>query len=174
MRPGSASFQDLEVTEPVDAIVASTSLHHVEDLGPVLDKVAGLLRPDGTFVVLEWAWERFDERTVRWCFDRLPAADDDHHNFLRAMHDQWPDSGLGWEMFCATWANEPGHEMHRSDAILAALDERFTCSLLLDAPYFFSHLAGTSEADELAAIQAKDIEATGIRYIGRRAAATSG
>jgi hypothetical protein len=30
-----------------------------------------LLVPGGVLVVVEWAWERFDEATARWCFARL-------------------------------------------------------------------------------------------------------
>jgi hypothetical protein len=35
-------------------------------------------------------------------------------------------------------------------------------------PYFFGDLADMTEADEQAAIDARQIQATGIRYVGRR------
>jgi SAM-dependent methyltransferase len=49
---------------PFDAVVASLSLHHVEDLGGVLDKLAGLLR--GPLILNEHAWDRLDPMTPEW------------------------------------------------------------------------------------------------------------
>ncbi len=51
--------------------MASTSLHHVTDLAGVLNQIAAMLVPGGLLVVVEWAWERFDEATARWCSARL-------------------------------------------------------------------------------------------------------
>jgi len=51
-------------------VVACTSLHHVIDLNEVRDLVGGgtlwgaALVPSGALVVVEWAWERFDEATM--------------------------------------------------------------------------------------------------------------
>jgi SAM-dependent methyltransferase len=72
-----ALFEDCAVPAPLDAIVACTSLHHVADLSAALDLMAQVLVPGGQAVIVEWARERFDEATARWCFARLPAADDD-------------------------------------------------------------------------------------------------
>jgi SAM-dependent methyltransferase len=41
-----------------DHVVAILSLHHVEDLGSALNKIAGLLRAGGPLVVVEFAGER--------------------------------------------------------------------------------------------------------------------
>jgi SAM-dependent methyltransferase len=51
---------------PFDAVVASRSLHHVDDLGAALDKLAGLLVPDGLLVLNEFAWDRRDPMTREW------------------------------------------------------------------------------------------------------------
>jgi SAM-dependent methyltransferase len=73
-----AEFERSGVTGPAGAVVACTSLHHVADLGEVLDLVAETLAPGGRLVVVEWARERFDEATARWCFARLPAGWEEH------------------------------------------------------------------------------------------------
>jgi hypothetical protein len=70
-------FERYDMPEPADAIVACTSLHHVADLTEVTDRLAEALAPGGLLVVVEWARERFDETTARWCFDRLPQPGDD-------------------------------------------------------------------------------------------------
>lgn len=51
---------------PFDAVVASRSLHHVEDLGSVLDKLVRLLRDDGSLVLNEFAWDRLEPMTPEW------------------------------------------------------------------------------------------------------------
>src|SRR6266498_2765093 len=141
-------FEAYQSPRPVDGVVACTSLYHVADLGEVLDRVGLVLVPDGALVVVEWAWERFDEATARWCFARLAT----------------PDS-----------AAEPGWLHRRRDEraatgqeIVRGLDARFDRRQLGFGPYFFADLADTTEADEQDAIDAAQVQATGIRYIGRR------
>jgi SAM-dependent methyltransferase len=68
-------FEQYDVGRPLDAVIASTSLHHVRDLDEVLDRVGAAVSPGGTVVVIEWAHERFDDATAAWCFDRLSAED---------------------------------------------------------------------------------------------------
>jgi hypothetical protein len=48
------------------------------------------------------------------------------------------------------------------------LDARFDRQWLGRGPYFFPDLAGVSEADEQAAIDAGEIQANRIAYAGRR------
>jgi SAM-dependent methyltransferase len=47
-----------------DAIVASLALHHVEDLGGVLDKLVAMLR--GLLILNEHAWDRLEPMTPEW------------------------------------------------------------------------------------------------------------
>lgn len=49
---------------PFDAVVASLSLHHVHDLGGVLDKLVRLL--DGPLILNEHAWDRLEPMTPEW------------------------------------------------------------------------------------------------------------
>jgi SAM-dependent methyltransferase len=176
-------------------VVACVSLHHVADLDRVLDRVAGWLAPGGTLVVLEWAWERFDARAADWCFDHLPAGaadpehpersehDDrhDHHDngdhhepgaWLQRHRDGWRRSGRPWEEYLRTWAQAEG--LHTGSAIRAALDARFTADHLVDVPYFFPDLPGTSCAEEQAAIDAGRLPASAFLYRGRPRAAAPG
>jgi len=160
-----AEFERYQVPAPVGAVVACTSLHHVADLGEVLDLVAEALVPGGTVVVVEWARERFDEATARWCFDRLPGPPDEH-NWLQGRCEEWRVSGLTWDDYCRGWAADEG--LHAGADIVRELDARFGRQLLADGPYFFADLAGVSEADEQAAIDAGEIQAGRIAYVGRR------
>lgn len=160
-------FERHRPPRPLDAVVASTSLHHVADLDEVLDRVGAALAPEGGLVVVEWAWERFDEATARWCFARLaPAAPEAEPGWLQRRRDEWAASGQPWEAYCRGWATQEG--LHPSQAILRELDARFDRQECGFGPYFFADLADTTRADEQAAIDAGKIQATGIWYAGRR------
>ena len=160
-------FEEYAPTGAVDAVVASTSLHHVNDLGEVLDQVAVALRPGGVVVVIEWAWERFDEATARWCLARLgPLMHEDHESWLHRHQQRWRASGQTWPAYWQAWTEEEG--LHRGADIVAALDERFARELSELGPYFFPELNGTDADDERDAIAAGTIAATGIVWVGRR------
>jgi SAM-dependent methyltransferase len=160
-------FERHQPPQPVDCVVACTSLHHVGDLDVVLDQVGAALVPDGALVVVEWAWERFDQATARWCFDRLEPQDPaSEPGWLHRHQEEWAASGQPWEVCCRAWATQEG--LHTGESITLALDARFDRRLHVFGPYFFADLLDISEPDEQAAIDAGQIQATGIRYAGRR------
>lgn len=159
-----AEFEDCDLPGQ-DAIVACTSLHHVADLAAVLDLAGSVLVPGGAVVIVEWARERFDERTARWCFDRLPEAGDDQ-GWLHAQREEWRDSGLAWDAYLRSWAE--AEHLHSGQQIIDELGTRFGSASLAYGPYFFADLPDTSEADEQSAIDAGLIQANRIQYVGRR------
>jgi SAM-dependent methyltransferase len=147
----------------VDLVVASRSLHHVADLNEVADRLVGMLVPGGTAVVLEWAWERFDEATARWCFEHLPPTDDDP-NWLHRRREAWLESGRPWEEYLTEWATDDG--LHTGETVLAALQVRLRTVAADLGAYYFPGLDGVTEEDELAAIASGRIQANGIRFVG--------
>jgi SAM-dependent methyltransferase len=166
--PDGACYRRVEVERTdlptqVDAIVACTSLHHVTDPGAVLDTIAETLVPGGVVIVVEWDWERFDEATAQWCFERLGAPD--QHDWLQRHRSQWIDSAQPWNRYLQTWAIE--HGIHTGQAMLRELDRRLRRQVCRRGPYFFGDLAETSEQDELEAIVAGRIQANRIDYVGR-------
>ena len=158
-------FEQYEPPEPVDAIVASRSLHHVGDLEDVLGRAAEALRRGGVLIVVEWAWEQFDADTAHWCFARFDPAEP---GWLKGRKDGWAQSGEAWEDYFESWARN--HGLHRGDRIVGALDARFERRSCMYGPYFFADLGGFSEGDEQSAIEAGEIRANGIRYAGTRRA----
>jgi SAM-dependent methyltransferase len=157
-------FEQHEVKRPEDAIVACTSLHHVADLRDVVDRIASAVASDGVLVVVEWARERFDETTARWCFARLAAADGER-DWLRRHRDEWRASGQSWDSYCAAWARN--ERLHTAQDIVRALEARFDTRLLTEGPYFFPNLDGITAADEQLAIDTKQLRPNGIRYVGQ-------
>jgi SAM-dependent methyltransferase len=161
-------FERYEPSQPVDCVVASLSLHHVADLEEVLDRLAALLVPGGVLVVVEWAWERFDEATARWCFARLALpAPGNEPGWLHKHQQRWAASGQPWDDYLEAWATE--ERLHPGEDIVRSLDARFDRQFSVEGPYFFPDLADTSEAEEQATIDARQIRAGGIRYAATRA-----
>ena len=120
---------------PYEAVAAARSLHHVDDLATVVAKLARLAP---LLVLAEFAWERFDERTARWC-----------------EHD------------LAAWREEHEH-LHRFSAIRAALEREFEERYFAWTPYLYDYPGGVDYAAEQAAIDAGAIRALGVRYVGAR------
>ena len=153
MRPTRPEFQRIqferyEPPEPVAAVVASNSLHHVGDLDEAAGRIREALRPDGTLVVVEWAWERFDDATAQWCFARLVGSGEP--GWLHRRRDDWAASGRPWEEYFPAWAG--GHNLHPGHEVVRALDSRFVRRSYAEGPFFFPDLAGVTEEDERAAI----------------------
>lgn len=146
-----AEFERADLPRAVDAVVASTSLHHVADPAEVIDRIVEVLRPGGVVIVVEWASERFDEPTARWCFERLGAEESWLHELREDRQGWFEREGL-----------------HRGDELVQLLEERFERRQLHYGPYFFADLVDTSEADEQAAIDAGEIQASRIDYVGTR------
>jgi SAM-dependent methyltransferase len=161
-----AEFERSEVPAGLDAVVACTSLHHVADLAEVLDLIHARLAPGGVVVVVEWARERFDEATARWCFDRLAEPVGDHPGWLHSLQSEWLDSGQPWDAYLRSWAAAEG--LHAGHDILGELAARFGSRPVTSGPYFFPDLA-VSEADEQAAIDSSLIQPNRIQYVGQRA-----
>jgi SAM-dependent methyltransferase len=157
-------FERAELPEQLETIVASTSLHHVSDPAAVIDRMADALAPRGRLVVVEWAWEVFDRRTADWCFARL--GPDEESGWLHRRREEWQTSGLQWRNYLRGWAEREG--LHRGTELVRLLDERFERTLLENGPFFFPELAETTAVDEQAAIDAGEIEATRINWVGTR------
>ena len=158
-------FEEYEWPQPADVVVACTSLHHVADLDKILDRIAAALVPGGELVVIEWAWELFDEATARWCFDRLSPTPPGESGWLHRCRDEWISSGQSWARWKQGWAKQEG--LHQGQEILRGLDARFERRLTAHGPYFFCDVDNTGEADEQAAIDTGQIAATRIQYTGR-------
>ena len=158
-------FEDHQLPRSADAVIACTSLHHVADLDQVADRVCAALAPGGVLVVVEWAWERFDESTAQWCFARLaPTAESTDPGWLHRRRDEWDATDQPWDAYWRDWAN--GAHLHPSRDILDTLEARFDRVVSADGPFFFPELDGVTAQDEKAAIDATQIQATCVRYVG--------
>jgi SAM-dependent methyltransferase len=145
------SLEEFEGEERFDAAVASRSLHHIADLGAALAKLRGLLVPGGRLIVLEHAWERFDEPTARWYLDKR-----------RALHAHAAESV---EASLADWeADHAG--LHTAEVMRRELDRCFTGRYFAWTPYLHGELGEAVEREERRLIDAGEIRPTGFVYVG--------
>ena len=157
-------FERYQPEQQVDAVVASTSLHHVADLDFILDKISSTLVPGGRIIVVEWAWERIDEATATWAFERIDESAEP--TWLSRRRDEWLLTGERWGTYFTTWAR--GHGLHPSDYIRSGLDRHFDRLTASEGAYFFPACDHTTQDDEEAAIASGAIRATSIWYVGQR------
>jgi SAM-dependent methyltransferase len=150
------AFEEFAEDGRFAAVVASRSLHHLEDLPAALDKVARLLAPGGVLVLNEFAWDRLDERTAGWYYGQrlalAAARGGPAHRSLAACEDAWRNDHAGVHTYA---------EMRRE------LDGRFDEHFFSWEPYLYVELDGVAtEALERTLIDAGAIQATGFRYVG--------
>jgi SAM-dependent methyltransferase len=142
--PRGALFRRTTVEEfddrrPFDAVVASRSLHHVQDLSVALVKIAALLRRSGVLILDEFAWDRLDERSAA-------------------------EVGIDYPEWRAEHA-----DLHTADTMLAGVRARFGQRSFSWEPYLYrEQRQAVSEARERELIEAGRLAATGFRYVGIR------
>jgi gamma-glutamyl:cysteine ligase YbdK (ATP-grasp superfamily) len=138
----------------------------VTDLDAALDRLQDLLVPGGVLVVVEWAWERFDEATARWCFARLaPAGPGAEPGRLHKHQQRWSASGQSWDGYLQDWATEEG--LHPGEDILRGLDAvhprtRRRRAVRLCRPGRYERGRGAGRH------RRRQIQATGIRFTATR------
>ena len=145
-------LEELDDPGPFDAVVAGRVLHHVNPLGPALDKLA-MLAP--VLLLDEFAWNHMDEPTVQW-YER-------QHRVLRAAgrEPKGPPDLSEWRRKHA--------DLHPYEALRAEVDARFEERHSEWRPYFYRWLGGpATESLEQGLIAAHAIRPIGFRYAGVR------
>lgn len=98
------TIEAFEDSGPFDAVVASRSLHHVHELGAMLDKLLRLLR--GPLILNEFAWDRLEPMTPEW-----EAEHEGLHGYgvMRAELDaRFEERFFEWRPYLADGEEVPG------------------------------------------------------------------
>ncbi len=144
------TLEELDDPGPFDAAVAGRVLHHVQPLGPALDKLA-VLAP--LLVLDEFAWNHMDEPTVDWY--------EGHHRLLVAAgrEPNGPPDLTDWRA--------RHMDLHPFEQLRGELDSRFEERHFEWRPYFYRWLGGpATEPLEQGLIAARAIRPIGWRYTG--------
>lgn len=142
-------LEELDDPGPFDAVVAGRVLHHVDPLGPALDKLAGLAP---LLVLDEFAWNHMDDATAGWYEASYQALAADGHE----------PSGTA---DIASWLAEHCH-LHTYEALRADLDARYEERSFERLPYLHHWLGAETEPAETELVAAGKIRPLGWRYAG--------
>ncbi|MEU7835593.1 class I SAM-dependent methyltransferase [Nonomuraea sp. NPDC049129] len=110
------TYQD----DPFDVVVFSLSLHHVHSLEMALDRAAALLKPGGTLLVDEFAYERADAAIA--------------------------DTYFGVAGSLARW-REHHRDLHTGATMIDAITRRFNVDTLSRVPYLHRYLENNALYD---------------------------
>jgi SAM-dependent methyltransferase len=136
-----------------DAILFTSSLHHLHDLDAAVARAHALLAPGGVVAVDDFDLEAPDEATARWLYLQLsePAG--------AAALARWRDGH----------AHDP--PLHGALALDAALRRRFRITAFSTGPYLYRYggeRAGALLALELEALARRAIVPVGRRWLAQR------
>jgi hypothetical protein len=144
------ALEQLGDDERFDVIAGERVLHHVEPLGPALDKLARLAP---LLVLEEFAWEQMDGATRDW-YER-------HHRTLRAagVETIGPPDWARWEAEHV--------DLHPSDLLRRELAARYDERELEWRPYLYRWLGGPATLElEEGLLRAGAIRPLGFRWVG--------
>jgi SAM-dependent methyltransferase len=161
------TIEEFVASEPFDAAVATLSLHHIVDLDAAVAKIAGLVVPGGTFVLVEFAWDRFDEATAGWALKRLLPGNED--GWLARRRSEWNaqvggDDDSGFVEYLRRWA--ASMKFHSAAAMLEVCRSHFDEVQFEAWPYLYPELEGITREQEIAEIEAGRIQSTGFSFVG--------
>jgi len=143
-------LEELDEPGPFDTAVAGRVLHHVDPLGPALDKLAGLAP---LLILDEFAHERIDDDAADWYrgqYRALTAA---------GSPPAAPDDLAAWR------AAHVG--LHPSGLMRAELETRYETRDFQWRPYLYRWLGGhATEGLEAALIDSGALQPIGFRYAG--------
>jgi Methyltransferase domain len=146
------TLEELDEAEPFDAVVAGRVLHHVDPLGPALDKLARLAP---LLVLDEFAWNHIDEATGDWYERRHRAL------AVAGVEPKGPPSLAEWRAAHA--------DLHPYEQLRAEVDARYRERHSEWRPYFYRWLRdAATEALEAEAVASGAIRPIGFRYVGVR------
>jgi SAM-dependent methyltransferase len=164
-----------------DAVLFTSSLHHVEPLEEGLLRARAALRPAGIVLCEEFALEEADDATARWLYERLDALERSgrlnpahrhghapgHASARGDRHAEHRAPLAGRER----WLDE--HEgLHHARAVIAALEARFGDVRVETVPYLYRYVSARAVdpaiAEEALVSERAAIAAGSIRALGRR------
>lgn len=142
-----ASWPDL-TSEPVDAVVFTRSLHHIDSLDRSIGRAREVLRPTGALLVEDFAFDEADEPTISWFLKALGS--ESGKRLIEPVPDEFVTDLLGAGDPACVWHQSHDHELHTITAMTRAIAEQFAVREIQPVPYLYRYLVpvlpDTSEA----------------------------
>ena len=164
--------------DPVDAIVFTRSLHHIHRLDAAIVKAKELLKPGGTILAEDFAFDVADAKTIEWFLSVIntPKACD----LLTLIPGEFITNLLAADDPEFAWQQDHDHELHTIGAMKDAIGEHFTIQDTVSVPYLYRYLIPVlPETSEAVSVVQKTFDdetkagdAGNITFIGRRIVAS--
>jgi SAM-dependent methyltransferase len=136
---GSVSF---------DAIAFTRSLHHISPLREAIGRARELLRPRGSLLIEDFAFEEVDETTIDWFVKVLRSKQ--AMALINLIAGQLVTELLSSTDVMDVWQRNRGHDVHSITTMNEAIAERFVPHETRSVPYLYRYLipvlAETSKA----------------------------
>ncbi len=134
----------------VDALVFSRSLHHMRPLHLAIGKAREVLRPAGTLLVEDFAFDEADAATIAWFVQALRSRQG--RELVAQVPGEFVTALLAAADPVAEWRRSHDHELHTATVITEAVARSFRIQVAESVPYLFRYLVPvlpeTSEAAE--------------------------
>lgn len=150
-----AEWPDCEVG-PVDALVFTRSLHHVRSLEGALRRARHVLRPTGTLLVEDFAFEDADRATIRWFLGILRS--EAVARLVDPGVDGFANRLLGAGDPETAWSREHDHDLHDAATMTEAISRRFRIRGSESVPYLYRYLVPVLPETTSAAALALEVE----------------
>jgi SAM-dependent methyltransferase len=163
---------------PLDAIAFTRSLHHINPLREAVGSARELIKPGGSLLVEDFAFDAASDATIHWFLGVLrsrPAA-----ALIDRATDAFVNDLLRSDDPLPVWGRSHDHELHSITDMRQAIAAHFTAGEVEATPYLYRYLvpvlAETIEAaafvDEVFEQEARLGEQGEIVLIGRRIVGT--
>ncbi len=171
-------WPDVDVSR-VDVVVFTRSLHHISPLPNAIARVHDVLKPRGTILVEDFAFDRVRQSELSWLakiigsFETDLAMSPTSENFIAAVLDS--------NDAISAWHEDHDHELHTIEDMTAEIDQGFTIRESEQVPYLYRYLVDILPESNLAAAFIGNVLAEerrlgiagSIALIGRRIAASA-
>lgn len=123
---------------PVDAVVFTRSLHHIHPLQEAVGKAGELLKPTGTLLVEDFAFDGVDTVTIGWFLKVLGSRT--ARRLIAPVPDEFVTKLLAAGNPVTEWDQSHDHELHTIAAMTQAIAERFSIKEAQSVPYLYRYL----------------------------------
>lgn len=172
------TWQDADAS--FDLVIINRTLHHLNELHPMIAKVKRLLTPEGHIICQDYAYDRLNDQTASWMYSMQRLL------FLSGLSDEDPattdNDAQSIEALMRAWFKRAeDHHLNRYEEMAKALQTTFREQFFAWVPYLFVYVGNgirhaTPEQQRALIAFFKNMEqhmnekgfmqAVGFRYVG--------
>jgi len=122
----------------VDAVAFTRSLHHITPLDRAVRKARDILRPAGSLLIEDFAFDEMNAATMRWFVDVIRSQR--AAALIRPIEGEFVTTLLHTTDPLDAWRHSRPHDLHSITAITLTIQEYFAIRTLHLVPYMYRHL----------------------------------